>query len=62
MQFEKINIIDLTVVIILGIALIMTVFFHMEQSIGIISSGLIGYLGGTAKSLLNKNNEIKEGK
>lgn len=61
-QFEKANIGDLLVISVLGIALIMAIFLRDTQLSMSIASGLLGYIGGTVRSNINKNNEEKVGK
>jgi hypothetical protein len=46
MMFEKINITELAVIISLGVALVMAIFYNMENLAGIIVGGLAGYIGG----------------
>jgi len=48
--FNKIDIQDFTVILVLGIALIMSICFGMKELSMSIASGLLGYIGGTATS------------
>lgn len=58
-QFEKINIGDLIVISVLGIALIMAIFLRDTQLSMSIASGLLGYIGGTVRSnITNKNEKV----
>lgn len=62
-QFEKINIGDLIVISVLGIALIMAIFLRDTQLSMSIASGLLGYIGGTVRSnITNKNEKVGSGK
>ena len=62
-QFEKINIGDLIVISVLGIALIMAIFLRDTQLSMSIASGLLGYIGGTVRSnITNKNEKVGNGK
>lgn len=50
MQYEKLDIVNLTVIVMLGAALIMTIIYGLDQLATIIASGLIGYIGGTVRT------------
>lgn len=54
MQYDKLNIQDILVIVALSILAIMAVFYGNEQLAMSIASGLIGYLGGAKMS---KNEE-----
>lgn len=48
--FEKINIADCLVIITLAAALILAIFYGMNELAMSIASGLLGYIGGSVKS------------
>lgn len=57
MQFEKLDIINLVVVIGLVVALVTAIFYNLTELSTTISAGLLGYLGGFIKvGSTNKNN------
>lgn len=59
-MFEKINIVDLSVIIVLGAALILAVFYGLNELAMSIASGLLGYIGGSVKSAaVNKKESDK---
>lgn len=58
-MFEKVNIVDLTVIIGLVIALIMAIFYALNELAMSIASGLLGYIGGTVKSATQTKGEEK---
>lgn len=60
MIFEQIKITDVLVIAGLIVALLMAIFYHMNELAMSIASGMIGYIGGSAKSIPYKN-EKKEG-
>lgn len=49
MIFEKINVTDLAVIIVLGIALILAIYYRMNELSMSIASGMIGYIGGASR-------------
>lgn len=49
-MFEKINIADCLVIITLAAALILAIFYGMNELAMSIASGLLGYIGGSVKS------------
>lgn len=57
-QYDKIDISDILVIIALSILAIMAVFYANDQLAMSIASGLIGYLGG---SKISKNEENYDG-
>lgn len=57
MQVEKINISDCLVIIGLVIALVLAIFYAMHELAMSIASGLLGYIGGTVKSVASKGEE-----
>ncbi|WP_302349572.1 hypothetical protein [uncultured Megasphaera sp.] len=56
---DKINIVDLTVIVGLVIALIMAIFYSLNELAMSIASGLLGYIGGTVKSATQTKGEEK---
>lgn len=58
-MFEKINIVDLSVIIVLGAALILAVFYAMNELAMSIASGLLGYIGGNVKATINRRGDDK---
>ena len=58
-MFEKVNIPDCLVIIGLVTALIMAIFYNLNELGLSIASGLLGYIGGTVKSAANQNGEDK---
>lgn len=50
MIFEKINIADVIVIIGLVTALVLAIFYAMNELAMSIASGLLGYIGGSVKS------------
>lgn len=54
---EKINISDCLVIIGLVIALVLAIFYAMHELAMSIASGLLGYIGGTVKSVASKGEE-----
>lgn len=59
MQVEKINISDCLVIIGLVTALIMAIFYGLNELAMSIASGLLGYIGGTVKSTTQTKGEEK---
>ncbi len=57
MKFEVLNIQELTVICICGIALVAAVFYGQENLSMAIGSGLIGYLGGVTTGEKGENHE-----
>lgn len=56
-MFEKINIADCLVIITLAVALILAIFYSMNELAMSIASGLLGYIGGSVKSAATKREE-----
>lgn len=54
---EKINISDCLVIIGLVTALVLAIFYAMHELAMSIASGLLGYIGGTVKSVASKGEE-----
>lgn len=59
MQVEKINIADCLVVIGLVSALVLAIFYGLNELAMSIASGLLGYIGGTVKSTTQTKGEEK---
>lgn len=59
LHVDKINITDCIVVIGLVIALIMTIFYGLNELSMSIASGLLGYIGGNVKSTMQTKGEDK---
>lgn len=57
MMFEKINIADCMVIIGLVIALVLAIFYAMNELAMSIASGLLGYIGGSVKSTVNRKGD-----
>ena len=58
-MFEKINIPDCIVIIGLVTALILGIFYALNELAMSIASGLLGYIGGTVKSAVHQKGEEK---
>ncbi|MCB5702358.1 hypothetical protein LIQ46_05225 [Megasphaera elsdenii] len=58
-MFEKVNIPDCIVIIGLVTALIMAIFYTLNELAMSIASGLLGYIGGTVKSAVHQKGEEK---
>ena len=56
-MFEKVNIPDCIVVIGLVMALILAIFYALNELAMSIASGLFGYIGGTVKTAVQKGEE-----
>lgn len=56
-MFEKINIADCLVIITLAAALILAIFYGLNELAMSIASGLLGYLGGSVKSSIKKEDK-----
>jgi predicted CDP-diglyceride synthetase/phosphatidate cytidylyltransferase len=59
-MFEKVNIPDCIVVIGLVTALILAIFYTLNELAMSIASGLLGYIGGTVKSAVHQKGEEKQ--
>lgn len=59
-MFEKVNIPDCLVIIGLVTALIMAIFYTLNELAMSIASGLLGYIGGTVKSAVYQKGEEKQ--
>lgn len=58
-MFEKINIPDCIVIIGLVTALILAIFYALNELAMSIASGLLGYIGGTVKPAVHQKEEEK---
>ena len=59
-MIDKINIVDLTVIIGLVTALIMAILLSMNELAMSIASGLLGYIGGNIKTATKKGDDNNE--
>lgn len=59
-MFEKVNIPDCIVIIGLVTALILAIFYTINELAMSIASGLLGYIGGTVKSAVHQKGEEKQ--
>lgn len=57
MQFEKISLADIIVVVALSLALMLAIFYKQNELSMSIASGLLGYIGGATKSAVQKKGE-----
>ena len=58
-MIDKINIVDLTVIIGLVVALILAIFYEQNELAMSIASGLLGYIGGNIKTAATKKEDQK---
>nr|DAI71020.1 MAG TPA: protein of unknown function (DUF4330) [Caudoviricetes sp.] len=58
-MIDKINIVDLTVIIGLVVALVLAIFYDQNELAMSIASGLLGYIGGNIKTAATKKEEQK---
>ena len=56
-MFEKVTIADCIVIIGLISALVMAIFYAMNELAMSIASGLLGYIGGSVKSTVNRKGD-----
>ncbi len=59
-MFEKVNIPDCIVIIGLVTALILAIFYTLNELAMSIASGLLGYIGGTVKFAVHQKGEEKQ--
>lgn len=59
-MFEKVNIPDCIVIIGLVMALILVIFYALNELAMSIASGLLGYIGGTVKTAVHQKGEEKQ--
>lgn len=57
MVFEKINLTDILVIVGLVTALLLAIFYEMNELAMSIASGLLGYIGGNVKSSVHRQGE-----
>lgn len=58
-MFEKVNIADCLVIIGLVTALILAIFYALNELAMSIASGLLGYIGGNIKTAATKKEDQK---
>ena len=58
-MIDKINIVDLTVIIGLVVALVLAIFYDQNELTMSIASGLLGYIGGNIKTAATKKEDQK---
>lgn len=58
-MIDKVNIVDLTVIIGLVVALILAIFYEQNELAMSIASGLLGYIGGNIKTATTKKEDQK---
>lgn len=58
-MIDKINIVDLTVIIGLVVALVLAIFYEQNELAMSIASGLLGYIGGNIKTATTKKEDQK---
>lgn len=61
-MFEKVNIADCLVIIGLVTALILAIFYALNELAMSIASGLLGYIGGNIKTATTKKEDIMNDK
>lgn len=58
-MINKINVADCLVIIGLIAALILAIFYSLNELAMSIASGLLGYIGGTVKSATTRKDDLK---
>lgn len=58
-MIDKVNIVDLAVIIGLVVALILAIFYEQNELAMSIASGLLGYIGGNIKTATTKKEDQK---
>lgn len=58
-MIDKINLVDLTVIIGLVVALVLAIFYDQNELAMSIASGLLGYIGGNIKTAATKKEDQK---
>ena len=53
-QFEKVSLPDIIVVVALSVALLLAIFYNQKELAMSIASGLLGYIGGSVKGTAKK--------
>lgn len=61
-MIDKINVVDLTVIIGLVVALVLAIFYDQNELAMSIASGLLGYIGGNIKTATTKKEDIMNDK
>lgn len=61
-MIDKVNIVDLAVIIGLVVALILAIFYEQNELAMSIASGLLGYIGGNIKTAATKKEDAGSGK
>jgi F0F1-type ATP synthase membrane subunit c/vacuolar-type H+-ATPase subunit K len=56
-MIDKVNIVDLTVIIGLVVALILSIFYEQNELAMSIASGLLGYIGGNIKTATTRKGD-----
>ena len=59
-SFEKINVADVLVILALSAGFIIAINNNMNELSMSIASGLLGYIGGAAKNIIEQKEEKKE--
>ena len=60
LQFDKVNIADMIVIIALSIALFVAINSNLNELSMSIASGLLGYIGGSAKGIMHLERRSEE--
>lgn len=58
-MIDKINVVDLTVIIGLVVALVLAIFYEQNELAMSIAGGLLGYIGGNIKTATTKKEDQK---
>ena len=53
-QFEKVSLTDIIVVVALSLSLLLAIFYSEKELAMSIASGLLGYIGGAVKNGMSK--------
>ena len=61
MQFEKVSLTDIIVVVALSLALLLAIFYGEKELAMSIASGLLGYIGGSVKNGIAKKEGANNG-
>ena len=61
MKFAEFNVTDALVIVVLGVALMMAIFYRLNELSANISIGLIGYIGGSARGMAASRNNGNNG-
>jgi hypothetical protein len=60
-QFEKVSLTDVIVVVALSLALLLAIFYGQKELAMSIASGLLGYIGGSVKNSMAKKEGANNG-